>query len=574
MAFSEDFIAELKFNNRIEDVIGSYAQLKRSGQDYVCLCPFHSEKSPSFHVYTSNQSFYCFGCNKGGSVITFIMEQEALSFQEAVRFLCQRAGMSMPDEVKNSPESHLKLRILAANRAAGLFYNHLLMKERAGEKGRLYFRDRQLTVNTITKYGLGYAPPEWSALTDHLLSQGFSEDELISANLSRRSQRGTLYDFFRDRVMFPIIDLRGNVIGFGGRIIDGEGPKYLNSPDTPVFKKSRNLFSMNFAKRSKERRLILAEGYMDVISINQAGIENVVATLGTALTSEQVNLISNYADEVIISYDSDGAGQTAAMRALNLFSSTNITTKVLKVEGAKDPDEFLKKYGVLRFRQLLDNSDGAVNFELSRCSEGLDITSDIGKVELLKRSAKVIANIQSPVERNFYTLKVASEQGISPDALKEQVKLISASARKKERRNEWDEVRSLNIRSSDPAQRRDPGRFNAERSLIACLYRHPDDRAYISSKVSPDDLTSENNRAIYAAMCRILAEQKTDLMLMIQEYITSDQMGIFSSIIAEYRSIDLGASVRDELIKKVTSHKSDGDEPDLLSIAERKKKGR
>ncbi len=283
MALSEDFLYQLRQSNSIDSVMRSYVNLIKRGRGYVCLCPFHSEKSPSCTVYTDTESFYCFGCGAGGDIITFIMKIENLSYIEAVKLLADRSGLTLPEDSADFAEAKLKARILEMNRvAAKFFYNNL--KSNEGKKALMYFSKRGLTSQTVNKYGLGYALDSWNSLKKHMNSLHYSDEELIAASLCTRSQNGKVYDIFRDRVMFPIIDLRGNVIAFGGRIMDGSGPKYLNSPETAVFKKSRNLFSLNFAKTTKERRLILVEGYMDVIAINQAGFENVVATLGTACT--------------------------------------------------------------------------------------------------------------------------------------------------------------------------------------------------------------------------------------------------------------------------------------------------
>lgn len=423
MAFPDQFILELKQNNPIDSVMSSYVSLKRQGRNSVCLCPFHSEKSPSCVVYhdAADPHFFCFGCGAGGDVITFIMKIENLDYVEAIKFLADRAGMTMPDDAGNSESSRIKARILEINRTAARFFFDTLTHSPKGEKGRRYFAERQLTAATITKYGLGYAADDWHGLESFLRSKGYSEEEMIAANLCGRARNGGLYDQFRDRVMFPIIDLRGNVIAFGGRVIDGEGPKYLNSSDTPVFKKSRNLFSMNFAKKSEEKRLILAEGYMDVIAVNQAGFENVVATLGTALTQEQARLMSQYAEEIIIAYDSDGAGQNATHKAINLLSEVGVRTKIIRMEGAKDPDEYIKKFGALRFKQLLDKSGGAIQFELDKCKVGLDISTDQGKVEYLKKCVNVLADISSPIEREVYIGKIADENKVQKEMLVQQV---------------------------------------------------------------------------------------------------------------------------------------------------------
>ena len=326
MAIPRSFIQQLLLHCEIEDVISSYVVLKREGHNRKGLCPFHSEKTPSMVVYNDTQSFYCFGCGTGGDVITFIMKIENLDYVEAVKLLAQRAGLEIPDEASEDSASRIKTRVLEINRTAALFF-HNCLKAPEGRAGLSYLKNRRLDHKTIVKYGLGFAPNSWNALIQHLQTKGFSLTEIETAKLAVKGKTGSYYDFFRNRVIFPVIDLRGNVIAFGGRVLDDSKPKYLNSPDTPVFKKSRNLFSLNFAKKVKTDRFILAEGYMDVIAINAAGFENVVATLGTSLTSEQARLVSKYVKEVVIAYDSDGAGQAATHRAINLFSEVNVTTR-------------------------------------------------------------------------------------------------------------------------------------------------------------------------------------------------------------------------------------------------------
>lgn len=581
MALPEDFILQLKQNNPIESVMASYVRLNRSSRDYVCLCPFHSEKTPSCHVNVGKQFFHCFGCGAGGDVITFVMKAENLEYIEAVRFLAERAGMAMPEEAKNNDFSRLKTRILEINRMAARYFNHVLMKEKCGEKGRLYFNSRQLSVKTITKYGLGYAPDEWRSLTDYLKSQGCREDELIAANLARQSQKGGVYDSFRDRVMFPIIDLRGNVIAFGGRIIDGEGPKYLNSSDTPVFKKSRNLFSLNFAKRSDERRLILAEGYMDVIAVNQAGFENVVATLGTALTPEQARLMSQYADEVIIAYDSDGAGQNATQKAINLLSEAGVKTKIIKMDGAKDPDEYIKKFGALRFKQLLDNSDGAINFRLEKCRNGLDLDTDTGRVDYLKKCVDVLASISSPVERSVYVSKIAKEQGISRDALDSQVNSVIRKKINSGKKQAWNEIRTFSEkRRSDPQAAAFPKEYRAERGIIAYLSAHPDDLEHISRELPPEYFATDFNKKLYEKQLEGMRSSPDFNILSLQSEFSADEMGKITDILSEMQQIDINRSAAEDYINILKeSHEKRAEsrpasslsDDDFLSLANRLK---
>ncbi|MCI6560073.1 MAG: DNA primase, partial [Ruminococcus sp.] len=361
MPKNDEFLYHLRNANPIESVAGSYVNLIRRGRNYVCSCPFHSEKTPSCTIYTDTQSFYCFGCGAGGDVITFIMKIENLDFSEAVKELAHRAGMEIPqDNSAASTYAKRKNRIYEMNRlAANFFYTNLIKGQ--DKQGLLYFAERKLTPETIKKYGLGYASDSWDQLTDFLRSKGYSDDEIADAWLGAKSKKsGKTFDIFRKRVMFPIVDLRGNIIGFGGRVLDGSVPKYLNTGKTPVFDKGSNLFSMNFAKNSASKKLILCEGYMDVIAVNQAGFDNVAATLGTAITPDQARLISHYAEEVVIAYDSDGAGQKATQKAINHFADVGVRTKILRMEGAKDPDEFIKKFGALRFRMLIDDSCDAI----------------------------------------------------------------------------------------------------------------------------------------------------------------------------------------------------------------------
>lgn len=554
MAISDDFILQLKQANPIESVMGSYVALKRSSRDFVCLCPFHSEKTPSCHINVGKQFFHCFGCHAGGDVITFIMKAENLEYIEAVRFLAERAGISMPED-RGNDVSRLKARILEINRIAARYFNNILTKDPKGEKGRLYFRSRQLSAQTITKYGLGYAPDDWHGLERYLKSQGCTEEELVAADLCRRSRKDGVFDFFRDRVMFPIIDLRGNVIAFGGRVIDGDGPKYLNTSDTLVFKKSLNLFSMNFAKRSNERRLILAEGYMDVIAVNQGGFENVVATLGTALTSEQARLMSQYADEVVIAYDSDGAGQAAAARAINLLGEVGVATRIIKMEGAKDPDEYIKKFGSLRFKQLLDNSEGAVNFRLAKCKEGLDLSSDTGKVEYLNRCVDVLADINSSLERGVYISKVAKEQDFPRETLDAQIKEVIRKRINSEKKQEWTSIRTFSEkRKQDPNAVMFPKEYKAERGIISFLAKNPDGLELVTDSLTPQHFITELNRRIYEKMVEGLKNSEDFNILSLQSEFSPDEMGTITEMLLENENIDINERAVRDFIEVLTRH--------------------
>ena len=554
MAFPDQFILELKQNNPIDSVMSSYVSLIRRGRNCVCLCPFHSEKSPSCTVYLDNNSFYCFGCGTGGDVITFTMKIENLDYVEALKFLADRAGMSMPDEAKNNESSRIKARVLEINRTAARFFYETLTHSADGEKGRRYFAERQLSPATITKYGLGYAPDDWHKLSNFLRSKGYSEDELIAANLCGRGRNGGIYDSFRDRVIFPIIDLRGNVVAFGGRIIDGSGPKYLNSSDTPVFKKSRNLFSLNFAKKSEEKRLILAEGYMDVIAINQAGFENVVATLGTALTQEQARLMSQYAEEVIIAYDSDGAGQNATHKAINLLSEVGVRTKIIHMEGAKDPDEYIKKFGAARFRQLLDKSGGAIEFELEKCRNGLNTDTDDGKIEYLKRCVNVLADISSPIEREVYIGRLAESNRVSKEMLLQQVEGTIKRRINKAKSQEWSEIRTFQKQyRSNPDSYRHPKEYKAEVGIIAYIASNPDDADYISSRLTPEAFVTEFNKKIYRVMLEKIKNSAFSDIHSLQSEFTADEMGKITEIVINSKDVNINRTTVNDFVNILVS---------------------
>lgn len=550
MPLPDDFIYSLKQNNPIETVMSSYASLKKRGRGYVCLCPFHSEKTPSCHINSAEGYFHCFGCGVGGDVITFIMKAENLAYIEAVKFLAERSGMAMPEEAENNDISRRKSRILEINRCAARFYNQILTKSPDGEKGRRYFSARELLPKTIIKYGLGYAPDGWHVLSDYMKTQGFSEEELVAANLCGIGKNGGIYDQFRDRVIFPIIDLRGNVIAFGGRIIDGTGPKYLNSSDTLVFKKSFNLFSLNFAKNSDEKRLILAEGYMDVISINQGGFENVVATLGTALTSEQARLMSRYAEEVIICYDSDGAGQAATHKAINLLSEAGVKTKVIHMEGAKDPDEYIKKFGSQRFRQLLDNSQGAVNFELAKSREGIDMESDTGKIEYLRKCSQVLAEIASPIDREVYISRISKEQDVPKESLREQIESI---IRKKKKADEKAEERSIrtfsNERKEAPEAVMYPAEYKSECGIIAYLAHNPDKVGKISAELLPEYFVTEFHRQVYIRILEKLRSPEHFDIMSLQSEFSADEMGRITAILSKNRDIEIDEHVAEDYVR-------------------------
>ncbi|MDK2813871.1 MAG: primase [Clostridiales bacterium] len=508
MSISPDYIQELSQRTDITELIGSYVQLRRRGRTYTGLCPFHSEKTPSFVVYPETTSFYCFGCGAGGDAITFIKRLNNLDYVEAVRFLASRAGMPAPDE--QDDVGNIKRRILAMNKDVARFYFDCLNAD-MGREARRYLRGRALTDGTIRRFGLGYSPPGYYDTSNHLKKLGYTEEEMLAGGVIKRGQRGGTYDFFHDRVMFPIIDLRGNVIAFGGRRMGDEGgPKYLNSGDTPVFKKSRNMFALNVAKKSKSRRYILCEGYMDAIALHQGGFDTAVAPLGTAFTTEQARLLSNYADELVLSYDSDEAGQKATRRAIGMLATEPVKVSILTVQGAKDPDEFLKKYGPDRFRMLLDGCSNAIEYELSRAKAKYDVTKPDGRVGYLKDAVEILSGRMSATEREVYIGRVAEETDVDKKAVQIQV---GSKVRNKSREanREWEKellkeglVGAVQVPFTLGGQKAQ-GVALAELQLVTALVRQPGFLPMATQRLTPERFLLPETKEIFSLL---LAKQQ------------------------------------------------------------------
>lgn len=582
MPRNDEFLFQLRNSNPIETVMGSYVSLVRRGRNYLCSCPFHSEKTPSCTVFTDTQSFYCFGCGAGGDVITFIMKIENLDFTEAVRLLAQRSGLELPQY--NKQDSQLaarKTRIYEMNRLAANFFYLNLVKGK-DKSGLQYFSDRKLSPATIKKYGLGYASDSWNELCGYLVSKGYREEEILDAWLaSRSSKSGKMFDIFRKRVMFPIVDLRGNIIGFGGRVLDGSQPKYLNTSKTPVFDKGSNLFSMNFAKNSETKRIILCEGYMDVIAVNQAGFENVVATLGTAITPNQARLISHYAEEVVIAYDSDNAGQNATRKAINHFSDVGVKTKIIRMEGAKDPDEYIKKFGANRFRMLLDGSDDATDFMLDNCENGLDLATEIGRVELLKRSAKVLASIESPLEREVYISRTSKKCDIPVQVLKTHIDDMLKKSQRTEKKQQWRNITSTAAFVRDeinPEAVKFRKESKAEESIIYYLMHHPEEHEKIENEAPPDIFVTSFNKKVYSAMLDRIKNCENFSITLLGDEFSGEEMGRISGIKARNADFDINSGVFIDCAKVLKSNKSPVSEKneitddDLLDIFRSKSK--
>lgn len=568
----QEFIYQLKQANPIEQVMGSYVRLIKAGSLMKCQCPFHSEKTPSCVVYadTQNPHFYCFGCHAGGDVISFLMQIEGLGYMDAVQMLADRAGMTVPQENRSDDRAERqRMRLLELNRAAANFYFKQLTG--ADKRGLIYLKERALRPDIIKKYGLGFANDKWDSLLTAMHDLGFTDEELIAANLcSRSAKSGNLYDRFRSRVIFPIIDLRGNVIAFGGRTIEKDGePKYLNSSDTPVFKKGRNLFSMNFAKKSQSKRLILAEGYMDVIAVHQAGFENVVASLGTALTPDQCRLMRQYADEVVISYDSDAAGQNATVKAVNLLRAVGLRPRILHMTGAKDPDEYIKKYGAPYFRKLLEEADDALSYELQRCRDGTDPESEDGTITALHKAVSVLAGIENELDRNVYLSRVAKEYDIAPELLKSQVEREIGKRRKGEKKLAWKAMTTRTVMRDpvNPDAVQHQKEAKSEEMILCYLFRQPDMLESVLAQIKPEEFVTAFHRKVFERLIESLKQGYAFDYGIFQDFST-DENGRIAGIEAKYTDISISDGAVSDCIRTLKDYRIKNVDTDNLSDEE------
>ncbi|MGN0492400.1 MAG: DNA primase [Acutalibacteraceae bacterium] len=497
----EDVINEIKYRNDIETAVSSYVNLKRRGKNLVGLCPFHSEKTPSFTVYPENGSFYCFGCGVGGDVFTFTGLIENLDYIEAVKLLAERSGVALPQDGYDDSMQRLKNKIYDINRDTARFFHSFLMS--AGGKWALdYLTGRGLTLKTIKHFGLGAAPDSWDMLIKHLKEKGYREEDMLAAGVVGKSQRGTVYDRFRKRVMFPIINIRGNIIAFSGRAMPGEdkqGGKYVNTSDTPVYKKSSNLFGMNFAKNVCSERVILVEGNMDVISLHQAGFENTVAPLGTAFTAEQANLLARYTKEIVLTLDADAAGQKAIKRASELLENTGLKTRVVVIPDGKDPDEFIKKNGPERFAALLEGAVSDMEYKLLTAAKDINLESEDGRLRYLNAAAEIVAGSDDVMTRDIYIGRLCEKYGVSRTALTAKVEEIRKKNARVRKKKEISDIIRPKFTKDDvnPERRRSPKGVSAEETLIAVLLKNPDFYGCAKEKLPPEKLITSLNRRIY-----------------------------------------------------------------------------
>lgn len=561
MPLPESFLQELKMRCDLTEIASNYLTLKRRGRNMVGLCPFHGEKTPSFNIYTENNSFYCFGCGAGGDVITFVMKMENLDYIEAIRFLAQRAGLSMPEESSYDDSlANLKKKIYEANRETARYFHRCLYSP-LGKEGLEYLHSRGLTDKTIRHFGLGFAPNDHFALSNYLRKKGFKDSELVSANLvyKNKSGKGT-NDRFYNRVMFPIIDVRGNVIAFGGRIMTDQKPKYLNTSDTPVFSKSNNLFSLNNAKKNQDRTLILCEGYMDVIAVNQAGFENAVATLGTALTSQQASIMKRYADDVIICYDADEAGQKATQRAISILRKTGLNIRVLTVPDGKDPDEFIRNHGEngsAAFYNLVHDSFNDVEYQLSKIRNKYNLKLADQRVKYVNEAINIIARIDDDVERDVYSSKLSEETGVHTESISSSLKRIRNKIKYGNRRDEFKKIRTglTGINDKINLQHKDEPRATiAEEMLLSYMVNHPEVEQYIYSRVPTSTFVTDFNKTLYEYFIKRIEAGFEPLNSLNQDF-TSDEINKIYSIVQKTIDKNPSQQALDEYISVIYEEK-------------------
>jgi len=568
--FPEELIEEIRLSNDIVDVVSEYVKLEKRGKYYFGLCPFHAEKTPSFTVTPSMQIFNCFGCNKGGNVIHFIMNIENLDFVEAVKYLADRAGISIPDRMGENDEKAARLRqeVMEIHKvAARYFYNNL--NSPSGMKAREYLKNRGILDETIRRFGLGYSLPGYDNLYKYLLDKGYDKKDILESGLVIKTERQTYIDRFRDRVMFPILDLRGNVVGFGGRVMGSSLPKYMNSPETVIYSKGKSLYALNFARDANQGSLIVVEGYMDVISLHQNGIINSVASLGTALTENQARLMRKYAEEIIIAYDADTAGQAATLRSLDLLRKIGCTVKILEIPDGKDPDEFIRNNGADAFRELISNSMTFVEYKINLLKKEVDTENTEGKIKFINKAAKILSEIDSRIEMEVYADKIAREYNISRDSLYAEILKqidLKRNAVKLKTGNPKTNISGNNTKNIKTTKKSDNNYIELLLFAILCI----DNNIYklIKDKIDINDFTG-NNREIARVVFKKLdsgGDVVTAELLNIMDTETAAQ---FSRIVEKECSFedinDINRAAHD-IINKLTDSKKERRKMEILKM--------
>ena len=578
MRYSDDLIEEIRMRNDIVDVISGYVKLQRKGSSYFGLCPFHNEKSPSFSVSPSKQMYYCFGCGAGGNVFTFLMEYENYSFMEALRVLADRAGIQLPQQEYSQEakeQADLKAMLLEVNKLAAKYYYYQLRRE-GGAQGMAYLKGRELSEETINRFGLGYSDKFSNDLYRYLKSKNYSDEILRQSGLFNVDERRGMYDKFWNRVIFPIMDVNNRVIGFGGRVMGDAKPKYLNSPETKIFDKSRNLYGLNSARTSRKKNLIICEGYMDVISMHQAGFNNAVASLGTALTSQQASLLKRYTDEVLIIYDSDEAGVKAALRAIPMLKTAGLATKVINLKPYKDPDEFIKNMGKEAFQERLDQGMNSFMYELHALEQQYDMKDPQGKTDFFKETARKMLRFEDEIERNNYIQAVADSYRIEPENLR---KMVNRMAMQGVGIQEPMKPKSGQNR---PREKQD-GYEMSQKLMLTWLTSYPEIFGQVSQYISPDDFTNPLYHTVAEMLYRQYSDGELNPARLLNNFTDSDEQkevaAVFNARIPleteEERKkalLDVICRLKENSIAHRTAQLAPTDMKGLMELMESKKK--
>lgn len=582
MAIDERFLDELNARCDIVDIVSRYVSLKKSGSNYFGLCPFHNEKTASFSVAPDKQIYYCFGCGAGGGPIRFIMNVEGLEFQDAVRYLAKEYNMTVPESEGNPQVRHQRERTLELLKESARFF-YAQLHSPVGAQALAYFQSRRLSKKTMNNFGLGFAPDSFHALLDAMTAKGYSKQELEQAGLIAKGKNGTYYDKFRNRVMFPIIDIRGDVIGFGGRVMDDSKPKYLNSPETAVFNKRRNLFAMNVAKKTKSEYFLLAEGYMDVIALHQAGFDCAVASLGTSLTDEQARLLSRHTKTVIVCYDADTAGQSASQRAIDILKKAGLRVKILRIPGAKDPDEFIKAKGPEAFRKLIERSDNDIRYRIETVRDKYDFTEDEQRILFLREAADIIAALESSVEQDVYTVSTAKLAGVTAAAFAQEVKQAQKRRTRQAKRQLHREVRA-------PAQAAQPKTraihydnmksARAEEGILSLLFADASLMEEMREYLKPQDFSSPELGKIYGYASALYNSGRNITVSALEGILEPAELELLVSAVQTQIPADTRHKAMEDYIRIISEQKlsrnssADPEEDPLLRKAQMQRKSK
>ncbi len=582
MNISPQIIEDIKARNDIEHVVSSYITLKRAGSNFNGSCPFHSERTPSFTVFPSTQSFYCFGCGAGGDAITFVMRMENLDYVSAVRALAERSGVTLPENITYGGQKEVtRQRVLEMNKEAARFFRNALFDPKYGAQAMDYLvNKRKLSTSVIKHFGIGFAPNSFGALHDHLKKLGYTDEEMVVGFLCGKGRNNSTYDYFRNRIMFPIIDVSGNVVAFGGRVMDDSEPKYLNTSDTPAFKKSKNLFALNYAKNHCENTMILCEGYMDVIALHSAGFENAVATLGTAITSEQARIFSRYTKKVVISYDSDQAGQRAADKAFKLLQEVGVDVKIIKLEGAKDPDEFIKKFGAAKFTAIIENSKTRFEFESDKILSKYNINNIDEKIKASHELCRVIATFSSEIERELYSRKMSTMLDIPFVSIQKDVSSIIKRRYREEKSREQSELYRLTSGIGDRVNPESASNIRAnkiEEAILGLMLLKPEHLNECTERLTSDDFVTPFCKKVFESVVTIYKELGKFDIGYIQDEFSVEQISRITKMLTDRQSLTVNdKQTLENLINSLTNEsnkKEDSDSfDDIFDAIKNKKK--